>query len=320
MKQLILAGILIVQLLFAVLLWYLNTPREEAQEAFLSFDVDAVSEVTVRGDGEEIVLRKPDEEWVLPSDHPADGDKVVRVLEKLATADTGWPVATSESTAKRFEVTEENYQKHIVVQEGEETVADVYFGTSPGFRKTHVRKAEGGPVYAIEFSNYEAGTDANSWLDKYLLRPRGTVQSVTRVDGYTLTQSDEGWKTDSDAEIDESKVRSFIDRFETLTVFEISDAELSETAPTVQFDITDDQGAMQLQLFHIEDGDKWIARSDRFEGKFGVAKYIASELDKQLSDLVVDDEETEESAESETVKLDITPIEDDAPTSDSGND
>lgn len=307
MKQLILAAVFVAQLIFALLLWYFSKPADEVRDPFVSFDVDTVTEFIVRGDDEEISLRKSGETWLLPDDYPADVEKIERVLDKLASAEGGWPVATSASTAKRFEVTEEKYQKHISVSAGENTLADIYLGTSPGFRKTHARKVEGGPVFAIEFSNYEAGTTLNSWLDKYLLRPVGPIQSLERVEGFTLTPSDEGWTTNADMELDESKVRSYIDRFETLTVFEISDAAIEELAPTVAFDIIDDQGSFRLEMFFFEDGDNWVARSDRFDGHFGVAKYIASELDKQLEDFVEDPEEedADDSAEESVQSIDI---------------
>lgn len=310
MKQLILAAVFVAQLMLVLLFWYLSKPADEVREPFVSFDVDAVTEFIVRGDEEEIQLHKRGESWLLPDDYPADAEKIERVLDKLASAEGGWPVATSASTAKRFEVTEEKYQKHISVSAGENTMADIYLGTSPGFRKTHARKVEGGPVYAIEFSNYEAGTTLNSWLDKYLLRPIGPIQSLTRVDGFTLSDSDEGWISNSDIELDESKVRSYADRFETLTVFEISDAAIEDLAPTVAFDIVDDQGSFRLEMFFFEDGDNWVARSDRFDGHFGVAKYIASELDKQLEEFVEEpeQEETDTSDEGavETIDIDLT--------------
>ena len=299
MKQLILAAVLVAQLIFAALLWYFTTPGEEVREPFVSFEVDSATEFTVRGNDEEITLRKSGDDWLLPDDYPADAEKIERVLEKLASAEGGWPVATSASTAKRFEVTDEKYQKHISVLAGEDMLADIYLGTSPGYRKTHAREVDGGPVYAIEFSNFEAGTTLNSWLDKYLLRPSGAIQSLARVDDFTLTPSEDGWTSDPDAELDESKVRSYIDRFETLTVFEISDVEIADLDPTVEFEIEDGQGSSRLQLFFFEDGDNWVARSDRYSGHFGVAKYIASELDKQLDDLIVEpaEEEVEEPLE-----------------------
>ena len=40
-------------------------------------------------------------------------------------------------------------------------------------------------------------------------------------------QTDGNWTTESDFELDESKVRSYMDRFESLSVFELSDLELA---------------------------------------------------------------------------------------------
>ena len=62
------------------------------------------------------------------------------VVERFARAAGSWPVANTASTRERFEVTEENHQRHIVAKAGDDTVADIYLGTSPGYRKTHARR------------------------------------------------------------------------------------------------------------------------------------------------------------------------------------
>ena len=61
---------------------------------------------------------------------------------------------------------EDSYQRRVQVLTGDETLADVYLGTSPGYRRVHARRADADDVYSIEFSNFEAGTDVSSWLKK----------------------------------------------------------------------------------------------------------------------------------------------------------
>ncbi len=293
MKQNTLAAILIVQLLVVVAIWIFGRGGANEPEAFLDFDISLADRVTVASQEESIELTREDESWRLADGNPVDQRKLDRVLERLGTAGGDWPVATSDNTAKRFEVTEESFQKHVSIYAGEESLADVYLGTSPSFRRVHARKASGGPVYAIEFSNHEAGTTPVSWLDKTLLRSEGSIAKLERVGAYTLTNQEEAWVADPESELDESKVRSFIDRFETISVFEFSDDDISDVEPTAEFVIEDDEGPTTLTIYHLELTDDWVATSDRHPSQYALATYVGKELLKEIGELAPDVEENE---------------------------
>ena len=228
---------------------------------------------------------------------PADAGKIDGVLQKLSAAAAGWPVATTESAMKRFEVVEEAHQRHVLIRAGEETLADIYLGTSPTFGKVHARHAAGGPVYAITFSNYEAGTKRSDWLKKSLLQPEAEVQSVTRKSAdaqWTLTSTDSGWTAEG-VELDQDETNTFIDQLRRLNVLDLVDAELPPE-PSARFTVADGAGPHELALFALED-DEYAATSNRFEGTFGISSYIAEQLDVSLDDLAVDAAEADESAE-----------------------
>lgn len=294
MRQIVLAGVLAIQVLIVAAIWLISLQGPATPEPFLQFDQKAADRLVVGTSDESIELRREGDQWQMPDGNPADKRKIDRVLEKLADISGDWPVATSESTAMRFEVTDDAYQKHISVYSGSETIADVYLGTSPSFRKVHARSVNGGPIYAIEFSNHEAGTTFNSWLDKSLLRPVGPIAALERVDSYILTDDEEGWQSVPDVELDESKVRSYMDRFETLTVFELSDTEIGDNEPKARFEITDEEGTFTLSVYYIEESEDWIAHSDRHVSHYGLATYVGTELVKDLAELAPDEEEAED--------------------------
>ena len=140
-----------------------------------------VDSLTVSNNEGSVSLSKVDGTWELPNGVPAAGFKVDSVLERFSNAAGSWPVANTRPTRERLEVTEENHQRHIVVGAGDDTVADIYLGTSPGYRKTHARRAGEDDVYAVRFSNYEAGVKPADWLDRSLLRPKGDVAALRRL-------------------------------------------------------------------------------------------------------------------------------------------
>ena len=289
MKQNILIGLLVVQVIVIALFWMSKSGGVQSPEAFLEFDTSGVDRVVVASTDESIELIKEGPQWTLPDGNPVDGDKVDRVVRKLADSGADWPVASTQSAAKRFEVTDSTFQKHITIFSGEDLLADVYLGTSPSFRNVHARHASGGEIYSIEFSNYEAGTSPSAWLDKNLLQPAGMIKSFEHIGSYKLVQNEGNWTTESEVELDESKVRSYIDRFESLTVFEISEEDLSAATTNTQFAIEDDEGTYLLTVYHFDVANDWVAVSDRRASQYGVASYIGSELVKELAELSPDD-------------------------------
>lgn len=295
-------------------------------DPFLEFDADAVDMLSVSGgaggggEGDEggegkVVLAKKDDAWQLPDGLPADAAKVDEVIKKLADAAAGWPVATSASVQERFELVEDNHQRRLTLSAGGETVADIYLGTSPGYRKTHARRVDDDNIYAITFSNYQAGMKESDWLDKALLRPDGALTGL-RYDSafaeppapvFALTKNEEGvWAAASGAALDQAKVETLAGRFTGLTVTDVSDvaaeevlAEVSEEAGAAAedepktpvkmvFALADDAGAATLTIRRMDDGD-YLAASDRLPGVYKLSSYIAEQMHKTLADLAPDE-------------------------------
>ena len=275
-------------------------------EPFLSFDAGLIDALSVSNDEGTVDLTKAGGAWQLPEGLPADASKVERVLERLSDASGGWPVASKASTAERFEVTEDNHQRRVTVKAGDETRADFYLGTSPGYRKAHARHANEDDIYAIMFSNYEAGVKESDWLDKSLLRPDGTLTGVERVDGFALTKGDDGvWASRDSAELDQGKAETFAGRFSGLSVIGVSDVELPE-APKMTFALSDESGTQTLRIFHVEADDDYVAVSDRVPGAFEMSSYIAEQMDKTGADFA-----PEEPADEAPPAADVAPLEDD---------
>ena len=300
-RQTVLGVILLGQLIVVAVVWGLQSRPGDAPPVFLSFDASSVDTLTVADSESTVTVARADGEWQLrngsPDGLPADAGKIDGVLQKLSDAGAGWPVATSESAMKRFEVVEEAHQRHVLIGAGEETLADIYLGTSPTYGKVHARQAAGGPVHAITFSNYEAGTKQSDWLRKSLLQPDGEVQSVARTSAdaeWTLTSLDAGWTTDG-VELDQDETNTFVDRLRRLNVLDLVDAELPPE-PSMRFTVVDDAGSHELALFALEE-DEYAATSNRFEGAFGISSYIAEQLNVALEDLTADAAEADEDAQ-----------------------
>lgn len=191
----ILCGLLVVQIAVAVGL-HVNRADYgafEPEEKLLSFDTEAVDHIRIDSDADKhVVLNKQDSQWQLPelNDFPADQGNVTRLLDRLANLEKGWPVATTKGAAKRFKVAEASFERKLTLAQGENTQATLYVGTSPGFRKVHVRLPDEDDIHAAAFNAYGVGAKHEDWIDKAILtHPAQTIRRV-ELPGFTLQQQD----------------------------------------------------------------------------------------------------------------------------------
>ena len=134
MKRLaiILSGLLALQLAGAVALAFISPDygAYKANEPLITVDANVVEELAIdASEGESVTLRRQKNTWILPGlhDFPADGTKVASLIERLGKLKRGLPVAVTSSAPKRFKVTEDSYERRIVLRGGGEitvTLAD----------------------------------------------------------------------------------------------------------------------------------------------------------------------------------------------------
>jgi hypothetical protein len=185
-SRFILTGLLLLQLGLALgLYWHRLEPDAGDLTPVPLLDAGArVAELRISDMQQEALLVLKDGQWRLPAlaDLPADGAKVEAALARLKRTATGWPVTTTAASHQRFEVAPDNYQRRLVLSAGGRPV-ELFLGTSPGFRKVHLRRAGEEAVYAVGLSAYELPADDNDWLDKEGL----ASESVDRIDGPDFT-------------------------------------------------------------------------------------------------------------------------------------
>jgi hypothetical protein len=276
----------------------------------LEFVAEDVDRLVIRGDGEEVELAKGENGWDLSAGIPADADKIAEVLDKLIALHAPWPVATSEGSRERFEVTAQSHQRHVQMFSGTEPVADLYLGTSPGYRRVHARAADADEVYSIDFSNFEVPVAQDEWLDKDLLQAVGAVTEVARVGLWTVSKGEEGWllgaiaparNAAEQSAADPEAAKKLIDRIGELRVtgFAPVDASLTEKGA---FSITDEAGSHQLRFYHDEEEDTYVVESDRVPGRFSVAAYIAEQVIVTEEALRVRDQPAEEPTQDDPLE------------------
>jgi hypothetical protein len=275
----LLSGLLALQLVVIAVVLLVDSGVGDADAGpLLAFDTQRVDELRITADGDgALVLSRDGDGWRLPAGHPADGDKVRDVLERLAGLRAGWPVATTPGASERFEVSPESHQRHLVLAGEGETLAELYLGTSPGYQRVHARRADAEEIYAVALANYQVPAEADDWLDKTLLQPSGEVSAIEREGAWRLTDSEEGWLLDGEA-ADQDGARELARRLAELRVTGVAEAPAEGTEPVAVFRITDADGDYRLRVYADEDGGDHRLASDRRDGYFGYAGYLADSL------------------------------------------
>ncbi len=282
----LLAGLLVVQLVLVGVAWFAGR-GEEASEAFLDLDPAAVTGLTISGSADEsVALTRVSDGWQVDG-LPADADKITGVIDKLAGGAANWPVATSTDSQSRFEVTEEKHQRRVDFLGEDGTLASVYLGTSPGYRRVHARRDGEDATFSIDFAVHELPLTVDDWLDKELLADSG-IRRVELSGGQVLTQADDdaGWTLDG-VVTDPEATRRYLERFERLSVLgryqPKEDAALGEAKSVV---VATADGTQRLTFRFDEPEDEYVLTSDRYPGEFTVASYVAEQILGDPADLL----------------------------------
>lgn len=296
----LLAGLLVVQLLIlAVLL--LSDDEEGTAVELLSFEAEQVTALTIEdGDGNVVSLEKIDAEWRL-GELPADTGKVEDVIESLVSGSPSWPVATSESSQARFEVTEDTFQRRVRFGSDAGELATLYLGSSPGFRRIHAREADSDAIFSIDFGVHELPTEASDWLDKQLFQTEA-ISSVTFPGGEVLTRGeDESWTIDGEPADAEAAAR-YVKRIEGLSVLGLYEAD-TDTAlgDPVTVEVQDSEGKYALTFRFNEAADEYALENSREPGTFTVASYVVEQILVPAAELLpLAEEDDDDSGETET--------------------
>lgn len=221
----ILSGLLVVQLVLAMAI---NLTGEDygvflAEERLLAFEQQAVDGLRIEGGTDSVVLKKQGGQWSLPEsgDFPASQGSVEGLLDKLATLEKGWPVATTGGAARHFKVAEGQFEQKLVLLSGDDVQATLYVGSSPGFRKVHVRSGDEDEVYAAAFNAWEANAKTDDWIDKSILKLNESDVEHVEMPAATLQRKEDQLQViglEAQEQTDEKAVRSLIGKLTGLRI------------------------------------------------------------------------------------------------------
>lgn len=271
----LLGGLLLAQLVAAtaIKLGEHDYGAFQAQEKMLAFNPQQVDGLRISGDGEEVLLRKRDGRWLLPNsgDFPADQTAVGLLLQKLAGLEKGWPVATSGGAAKRFQTATDDFQRRLSLLSGDATLAELFMGSSPGFRKVHARPAGDEAVYAAPFEAWEASPKTDDWIDKSILKLDADSIEVIELPNVVLERAGDAFKVKNLAANEtakETEIESLIRRLAGLTIQSVlgteAKPEYRQDQPALEIKVMRKDAEPLSYLFSKPDKESYylLKRSD----------------------------------------------------------
>jgi hypothetical protein len=273
----ILAGLLVAQLVVAVAV---NLTEQDygafvAKEKLLGLEQQKVDRLLIEGGEGAVTLNQSSSQWVLPDegDFPVAPNSVEALLEKLASLEKGWPVATTTSASRRFKVAEDEYERKLTLYSGDEVVGRLYVGTSPGFRKVHLRPDDEEAVFVAEFNAWEVDAQADGWIDKEVLKLDQAELEKIRLTGEITLLNEQGEMQLEGLQAQEStnleETRNLISKLSDLRIQSLIGEEESaaykEKEPELDILVMLKDGKeLSYQFFKVEGESHYsLKRSDR---------------------------------------------------------
>lgn len=187
----------------------------------------AVTGLTIEDGTKSVELRKGADGWVVASafDHPADGEKVDRLLRELTVLEVVDVVSTSGKFQRKLEVADDDFVRKavLVTDSGTQTVL---LGTSGRGGSTHLRRGDSVDIVAVrDFGTWKLNTSVSSWLDTLFFeadQERIAELEVRRgSDTILLQRSEAGWRL-GDGAANTEAVDKLLDKVERMSFRDVA--------------------------------------------------------------------------------------------------
>ena len=284
-----------VQLLLAAAI-YISGSREEqhTKKPFISIKKDTINKIKIASQTDEAELIKKGGRWRLAKleQLPVNVEKVNTAIDQLMSLKTNWPVTTTTSSHERFELSEKKFQRMITLVKDEKAMDTLILGTSPSFKKAHVRKLDDNNVYSLALNSYDFPVNSDDWLDKGLL----AVTEQTKIKGkdFTLIKIDDKWSLEGnniiDSKLEEDKASLLSEALASLKVTGLAKNEIDFSSKDVI--IIEVSSTENRQLRFLEKENSYYVKRDDFSQAFTLGKTDFERIAKiSTSDLLVNVED-----------------------------
>jgi hypothetical protein len=230
--QWILVGVLVVQIILAVVVNLPRNTRAESSPLVDDFDPTSIKDLVIENQSTaKLHLAEDNGEWVLPEagDYPANAEKVTEVLGKIQNIKTNRLVTQTTASHKQLQVADDNFIGRVTFTDSNGKSQKIYIGSSAGSGATHVRLDGMNQVYLTsELTSWEVTPAVSSWIDTtYITLDQDQLQTlrIENANGSFSFHKDESGKWTLDdlnegEQLDSTGLETKISRFTTLRMVE----------------------------------------------------------------------------------------------------
>jgi hypothetical protein len=320
-KNYLLSVLLVLQVLVA---YFVISGGDELQghagiQKLLEFNREQVDGIRIQdNDGNLAELKSEGDAWLTAEGFPVNVDRIDRLLERLNGLEHSLAVASSPSSAKRFEVSGDRFQRHLKLLNDGEPVAEFYLGTGAGARRNHVRLADQDKIYAVTIGSYDLPAEIADWQDKDLLQIEvSEIQSIV-LEGLTIrrieqseddsqeTESDIGpteWFADGLAEDETFKSDEFETQLRNLATLRFDRAfmgSFEEQVIKAKIVVSYGDQGRTYEFAESKEGDNFWLKVTGFEELFEVSQYNGNRIiDNLTGEKLVEKPEPDEDPEED---------------------
>ena len=284
----LLCALLAVQLLVAGFLAMRSDRGGEftAGEPPFTIVADNIEKISITDGDEEVVLSKQSGDWAIDGEVslPLQASRIEGLLETLSTMKTGLPVASTVNAREQLEVADDQFQRRISISGGESDSTTLLVGTSPGLRKSHVRRDGSDDIFSATLAVSDLPASVNQWLNKGLLSVAG-VNSIQSADLSLKLEGEgdtAGWAiaepADEQRGIDNVKIDAAVQALQNLQVsgVEMQPSDLQAETETTSIAVSGESGEVALTL--IKNEQVYSLRRDDVPGVFTINESVYESL------------------------------------------
>lgn len=275
----VLAVALVAQLaVVAVLYRPVPADSNDRQAVLQGLERSAITQIEVSaGSADAITLNRQAEGWTLDLGLPASRSKVASLLGALLESDPGYAVAQTDEAARRFAVSEDNFERRITLT-GSDATTVAYLGTSPSFRKIHARRGGDADIFVIDLNSYDAPITVNDWLDRSLLAKRD-VQSLSLY-GTEFTLEDSAWRRPDSQNVDVDAMETLLQALASLQVTGLlsDDEDLADVGEALRLEVGVGTARTRLTILETPKSERYYLRSEDYPHTFSTSAYDAERL------------------------------------------
>lgn len=276
----ILTALLAIQLLFAMLLGVQSSKQGNfaSGEPLLSVAADDITKIEISDLDDSVTLLKQSNEWQIDGDSklPVQTSKLESVLDTITTLKTGLPVANSEAAREQLKVAKDDFVRRVSISGDKMESTTLMLGTSPGLRKSHLRREGTHEIYSASLPVSDLPSKANDWFDKSLLSFSDIISVRSNDMRFSLIGEDDKkeWTvskpSDENRNIDTAKLEAVLTALQGMRVNSIAEIDLktdsSETTEIVEIHVASDKPETKLTM--EKHGDVITVKRDDVSGIF----------------------------------------------------